>query len=85
MTYEEYAALLAIDSLGPNAYGMTIRQATEERLGSFLSIGALYITLEQLEKRGLVSSSRGGATKERGGLAKRFFALTPSGKDAIKK
>jgi len=81
----EQLTLLAILRLGPNAYGMTIRREIEERAGRATAIGALYLTLERLEQKKFISSELGEATAERGGRAKRFFTLNPSGREALKK
>ncbi len=80
----EQLVLLAILRLGTNAYGMRIRQELEDRAGRATSIGALYITLERLEQKGMICSELGEATPERGGRAKRFFTLDPSGREALK-
>ena len=81
----EQLALLAILRLGPDAYGMKIRQEIEERAERKTSIGALYLTLERLEQKGFIRSELGEVTPERGGRAKRFFTLDPSGKEALRK
>lgn len=81
----EQLALLAILRLGSNAYGMMIRQELEKRAGRKAGIGALYLTLERLEQKGFVRSELGEATPERGGRAKRFFTLNPSGREALDK
>lgn len=75
---------MAVFRLGDNAYGMTVRQAVEEATQSFTSIGAIYTTLERLEKKGFVSSWQGEATPERGGKAKRYFKIEGSGVDALR-
>jgi PadR family transcriptional regulator, regulatory protein PadR len=43
------------------------------------SIGSVYAALERLEAKGLVTSSLGDPTPERGGKAKRFFRITKEG------
>ena len=81
----EQLVLLAILRLGTNAYGMTIRREIEERAGRPTSIGALYLTLDRLEQKGFVKSILGEATSERGGRAKRFFTVNPSGRARLRK
>jgi len=81
----EQLVLLGILRLGDNAYGMTIRQEIEKRAGRKTSIGTLYLTLERLEEKGLISSELGEAVAERGGRAKRYFKLNPAGRQAVKK
>lgn len=77
--------LLAVTRLDNCGYGMTLRQEIEERTDRDVSIGALYATLERLEKKGLVSSSQGESTASRGGRAKRFFAITERGLEALRR
>jgi PadR family transcriptional regulator, regulatory protein PadR len=80
----EQLVLLAILRLGKNAYGMTIRREIETRAGRPTSIAALYLTLERLEQKSMICSELGEVTPERGGRAKRFFVLNPSGREALK-
>jgi PadR family transcriptional regulator PadR len=48
-----------------------------------VSPGAIFTALERLESRGLVSSSYGEPTAERGGRSKRFYKLTADGRRAL--
>jgi PadR family transcriptional regulator PadR len=80
----EQLVLLAILRLNDDAYGMRIRREIEDRAGRSTSIGALYLTLERLEQKGFVQSQLGDATQERGGRAKRFFSINPSGKEMLR-
>jgi PadR family transcriptional regulator PadR len=80
----EQAVLLAIMRLGSGgAYGVPIRHDLTERLGRPVSIGAIYTVLERLEAKGFVSSWMGGATRERGGRAKRFYRIEAPGFHAL--
>jgi PadR family transcriptional regulator, regulatory protein PadR len=79
----EQAVLLAIMRLGSEAYGVTIRHDLTERLGRPTSIGATYTVLERLAAKGFVSSWMGGATRERGGRAKRFYRIEAAGLHAL--
>jgi DNA-binding PadR family transcriptional regulator len=80
----ELLVLLAILRLKADAYGMRIRREIEDRAGRSTSIGALYLTLERLEQKGFVHSEVGESTQERGGRAKRFFSVNPSGKEMLR-
>jgi PadR family transcriptional regulator PadR len=80
----EFLVLLAIARLEPEAYGVTIRHTLEERAGRDASFGAIHSTLRRLEAKGLVRSRRGDPEPVRGGKAKKFVALTPRGKTALK-
>ena len=79
----EQLVLFAVLHRAPEAYGMTIRQSIESRAGRPVSVGALYTTLDRLEKRGLLKSTWGEATAVRGGKRKRYYELTPGGHDAL--
>lgn len=81
----EQFLLLAILKLGDNAYGSSIRQLLAESIARDVTIGALYTTLERLEKKGLVESKMGEATAERGGRAKKYFRVTAQGQSALKR
>jgi PadR family transcriptional regulator PadR len=79
----EELVLLAVMRLGPESYGVTIRQEIEVRTGRALSLGAIYPTLDRLEDRGLVRSHRGDPTGVRGGRSRRHFELLPEGRRAL--
>jgi PadR family transcriptional regulator, regulatory protein PadR len=81
----EYLLITAAARLGDNAYGATIRREIEEATGSACSVGALYTTLDRLEKKGLVKTSMGEATPARGGRAKREVKVTGKGIKAATK
>jgi transposase len=52
----ELLVLLALIRLGDDAYGVPISEAIEESSGRAVALGSVYITLERLEQKGLVSS-----------------------------
>ena len=79
----EQQILLALMHLGSDAYGLTIREAIEERTGRPISAGALYTALDRLEKRGLVTSRLGDPTPQRGGKRKRLYTVEPAGERAL--
>jgi PadR family transcriptional regulator PadR len=79
----EHVVLLAILRLGDNAYGVTIRAEIQERTGREPGPGALYTTLDRLEDKGLLRSSLGDPTPERGGRAKRYVKVSAQGMGAI--
>lgn len=79
----EEVILLAIITLGKNAYGVSISEAIEEKTGKRVSTGALYTTLQRLEEKGFISSTMGDATPERGGRAKKYFTVENAGREAV--
>jgi PadR family transcriptional regulator PadR len=79
----EQLVLLALVRLGPDAYGLTIRQEIEERTSRTVSAGALYTALDRMERRGLVTSRLGDPTPQRGGKRKRLYTLEAAGERAL--
>ncbi len=75
----EQLLLLAVMRLGDDAYGAAIRQEILDRTGRSITPGAIYPTLDRLERRGLLRSWAGDPRAERGGRARRHFAATPTG------
>ncbi len=80
----EHIVLLALLRLESNAYGAAIRQLLQAEIDRDVALGALYSTLERMEKKGLVVSKLGESTAQRGGRPKRFFTVTAEGKSALK-
>ncbi|HEY7499413.1 MAG TPA: helix-turn-helix transcriptional regulator [Vicinamibacterales bacterium] len=79
----EQLILFALVRLGPDAYGLSIRRAIEERTRRAVSPGALYTALDRMERRGFVSSRLGEPTPERGGKRKRLYTLESAGERAL--
>jgi PadR family transcriptional regulator len=75
----ELLVLLALIRLGDEAYGVPISEAIEESSGKEVALGSVYVTLERLEQKGLVTSRLGEPTPERGGRAKTYFRVTAKG------
>lgn len=76
--------LLALLRVGENAYGVPIARVIEEITGREAGIGSVYAALERLEQKGMVSSSLGNPTPERGGRAKRYFRVTRAGLQQVR-
>lgn len=79
----EHIIVLALLRLEDRAYGVTVRQEIEFRIKREVSIGAVYATLNRLERKGYVKSDYGDPTPERGGRSKRFFSVTAKGVAAV--
>ena len=80
----EYLLITAAAGLGDKAYGVAIREEIETTTGRKCSIGALYTTIERLEKKSLLKTWMGEATPQRGGRSKRMVRVTPKGVRAAK-
>ena len=79
----EEIVLLTVAVLHGEAYGIAIIDEIEKRLKRKVSIGSLQTTLQSLEKKGVLNSEFGEATKIRGGTGKRYFTVTEFGRSAL--
>ena len=79
----EQMVLMAVLRLD-EAYPVSVRNEINERTGVDLSRGTIYVTLHRLEQRGLVASTLGDPTPERGGKAKRCFTVTADGRAELR-
>lgn len=80
----EQLVLTAILSLREDAYGVTIHAKVEDLAQpKAVSLGAIYVTLDRLEDKGMVSSWLSDPTPERGGRAKRCYRLEALGERAL--
>ena len=68
--------MLAVVRTGNDAYGMNVRRELEEVTDRDIAIGAFYATLDRLEAKGLVASTRADTSE---GPSRRVFAVTPAG------
>ena len=75
----ELMLLLAVIHPGEEFYGVPISRELELHRGRSVSVGSVYAALERLEAKGLITSSLGDPTPERGGKAKRYFRITRKG------
>jgi PadR family transcriptional regulator PadR len=80
----EEIVLLALLRLR-ETYGVPIRREIAERTGRDVSFGAVYTTLERLERKGYVSSRVGESTPERGGRAKKYYRIEAPGIKALER
>jgi PadR family transcriptional regulator PadR len=75
----EQLVLLALLQLGPDAYGVAIRDEIEARTGRRVALGAVYTTLLRLERKRLVATRLGEPTPQRGGRRKKFYRPLAAG------
>lgn len=80
----ELMVLLAVLSLGDDAYPMAIGDAIEQRTGRKASRAAVQITLERLEDKALLTSHFTDPTPVRGGRSKRLFLPRPLAITAVR-
>jgi PadR family transcriptional regulator, regulatory protein PadR len=75
----ELMLLLTLIRLGDDAYGVPLSRELALRRGREVSVGSVYAALDRLELKGVVKSTLGESTPERGGRAKRYFRVTEQG------
>jgi PadR family transcriptional regulator PadR len=75
----ELMVLLAVLRVREDAYGVPIARELEDKISREVLLGSVHAALERLEAKGLVASSLGDPTPERGGRAKRYFTVTAKG------
>lgn len=75
----EEQILVAVVRTRGEAYGMNVRREIEKVTGRELAIGAVYATLDRLEAKGFLRSSRVGAE----GPTRSLFEVTALGARAL--
>jgi PadR family transcriptional regulator PadR len=80
----EQMIMAAILRLGDAAYGVSIIDDIEEHAGRVVRSGALSVTLDRMERKGLIRSTLGEQTDSRRGRRRRYVALTPEGLSAAR-
>jgi PadR family transcriptional regulator, regulatory protein PadR len=74
----EQLVLLACLQLKDRAYTVPIIEELERRAGRSVSHASVYVTLQRLEKKGLVHSELSDPRPERGGKPRRYFSVQPA-------
>lgn len=79
----EQAVLLALVRIEADAYGRVILKEVQVRLAREVAAGAVYATLDRLEKKALVSSRLEPGTPARGGRPRRYYTIESAGLRAL--
>ena len=80
----EQMVLLAVLQVHDDAYGVTVHEELERHTDRAVSRGAVYMTLDRLEKKGFLTSSLSEPTAERGGRSKRCYTATKTAITALR-
>ena len=80
----EVMVLLAVLHIGKEAYPVPVRREIEDRTGRKVSRGAIYVTLDRLEAKGLVESWLDDPSPDRGGKPNRYYKVEPAGRKALR-
>ncbi len=79
----EELMLLTVLRQGEHADGGSVREELETRADRSVTVSTVYVTLMRLEEKGFARSWKGEPTGERGGKARRMYAVTPQGVAAL--
>ncbi len=79
----EHLVLAAALRLGNESYGASLIREIEERTAREVATGSVYVTLDRLEKKGMVISVLGEPDPRRGGRPKRLVEVTTDGIQAL--
>jgi DNA-binding PadR family transcriptional regulator len=83
LTDLEQLLLLAVLRQKDDAYGASIQEEVERVADRRVSLGSIHMTLARLEERGLVESGKSAPQATRGGKARRLYAVTEPGREAL--
>jgi len=67
-----------------DAYGVSICDTIKHCTGEDFAMGAIYATLDRLERKKLLRSSWSEPGPDRGGRRKRLYEITAAGKNALR-
>lgn len=80
----EQMIVAAVLRLGDDAYGVAIIEDIERNTGRDVRSGALSVTLDRMEKKGLLRSRLGDPSEHRGGRPRRYVEVTEAGLEAAR-
>jgi len=80
----EQMVLLAVLRGGDQAYGVTVHEELQRHSARRVARGAVYMTLDRLETKGLLTSSLTQPIAARGGKSRRCYRVTPTATTALR-
>ena len=84
LSRNEEIILLAVWRLEGDAFGISIRDQVSEATGYEWSLGAIYVPLDKLTRKGYIAKSYSRPEARRGGRSKVLYHLTPRGREALR-
>ncbi|MEN6311694.1 MAG: PadR family transcriptional regulator [Acidobacteriota bacterium] len=85
LSRSEELILIAVWRLKADAYVVTIRKELSAMTGETWALGALFVTLDRMMRKGYLDSRLSESTARRGGRVKRLYRLTPTAVEALNK
>lgn len=80
----EQMILVAVLRRGNRAYGVEILEEIESETARRVSSGSLSVSLDRLERKGLVETFSGDPDASRGGRPRRYARVTESGIEVVR-
>ena len=77
--------MICIVVLGDEAFSTTLRAELAKRAGKKITVGSLWVSLDQLAERGLVRKRTAKGENKRGGRPRIYYRLTPRGVRALER
>jgi len=84
LSRSEEIILLAVWRLAGGAFGIAIRDQVSEATGYRWSLGAIYVPLDKLARKGYLAKSYSRPEARRGGRSKVLYHLTAKGREALR-
>jgi PadR family transcriptional regulator PadR len=84
LSRNEEIILLAVWRLEGGAFGISIRDQVSEATGYQWSLGAVYVPLDKLARKGYIAKSYSRPEARRGGRSKVLYHLTSKGREALR-
>ena len=84
LSRSEEIILLAVWRLEGNAFGISLREQVSGATGYQWTLGAIYVPLDKLARKGYIDKSYSRPTPRRGGRSKVLYRLTPKGREALR-
>ncbi|UCE42336.1 MAG: PadR family transcriptional regulator [Candidatus Aminicenantes bacterium] len=85
LSVNEQIFLIAMWWLKDEAYGVRIRDKIKEMTGRTFTFGTLYNTLDNLAKKGYVTSRAVQILNQTGGNKRVYYTITKAGLEALRK
>jgi PadR family transcriptional regulator PadR len=85
LSVNEQIFLIAIWRLEDEAYGVKIRDKIKEMTGKTFTFGTLYNTLDNLAKKGYVTSRAVQILNQAGGNKRVYYTIAEAGLEALRK
>ncbi|MDE2995256.1 MAG: helix-turn-helix transcriptional regulator [Bacteroidota bacterium] len=85
LTRADEMLLVSILVLNENAFSTTIKQELYQRMRKRISVGSLWVALDQLAGRGMVEKEPRKNPDRKGGRPRVYYRVTALGKKSLKK